>query len=300
MDRRDMLIGVGAAAAAAALRSAGAAPAPAGLPKPCLFSKMVHGHKVAELPGVLQPLGIAALDLTCRPEGHVAPERAADDLPKAVELLRGAGIAVPMITTGLTDPKQGNAEAILATAGQLNIPFAKLGYWQYGRTIDPARTLADVKAKLTDLVVLAAQHKVRLGLHNHSGNYVGAPVWDYHQLMSDLDPRWLGSYFDLGHATVEGGLGGWRINLSLMRPRLFMVAVKDFKPAGEPGKGYNPAWGPLGQGAVHWAEAFRTLKQTGFTGPISMHVEYGAEGDLTNISRDWAWLQQALKAAELG
>src|SRR5438067_7531604 len=44
-------------------------------------------------------------------------------------------------------------------------------------------------------------------IQNHSGNgYVGAAMWDIHEMIRDLDPRHMGVHFDIGHATVESGL----------------------------------------------------------------------------------------------
>ena len=46
--------------------------------------------------------------------------------------------------------------------------------------------------------------------HTHSGvGLVGAPIWDLHIIMKDLDPKLVGINYDVAHATIEGGLGGW-------------------------------------------------------------------------------------------
>ncbi len=76
--------------------------------------------------------------------------------------------------------------------------------------------------------MLAGEHKIAMGLHNHSGNYIGEAVWDTWAMIYDLDPRWTGFYYDPGHAAIEGGLGGHDVSLRLALPRLKMVAVKDF------------------------------------------------------------------------
>ena len=56
--------------------------------------------------------------------------------------------------------------------------------------------------------MLAGEHKIAMGLHNHSGKYIGEAVWDTWAMIHDLDPRWTGFYYDPGHAAIEGGLGG--------------------------------------------------------------------------------------------
>ena len=64
----------------------------------------------------------------------------------------------------------------------------------------------------------------------------------------------------------------------LIRPYLKGIAIKDFKFAEVPGKGWIPAWQPLGQGMVAFQDYFPMLKQAGFSGPVQMHFEYELGG----------------------
>jgi hypothetical protein len=75
--------------------------------------------------------GFGGIDLTVRKGGHVLPQRAAEDLPKAVSTIRGEGLEVPMITTELVTADDPTAVPILSTAGKLSIPFVKPGYYHY-------------------------------------------------------------------------------------------------------------------------------------------------------------------------
>lgn len=305
ISRRELIGAAGAAVAAGALYAQ--APGPAGgKAVPCLFSKPLGNRKVSELPAVLKDLGVDAVDLTCRSGGHVLPERVVDDLPRAHELLKSAGISIPMITTEITEADKGNTEAIVKTAAGLGIRYAKVGYYPYSESGRVLAALAEAKAKLRDVAALFKQHGVRAGYHNHSGYRVGAAMWDVWQLIQDLPPDAVGSYFDVGHATVEGGGGGWRIGMNLLMPRMIMVAVKDFK--WEKGKkDWQPEWGPMGEGMVRWKGAFTRLKQAGFAGPIALHVEYGNYGKavgsdddkatLANIRHDWGFLREQLAKA---
>ena len=74
---------------------------------------------------------------------------------------------------------------------------------------------------------LSAGIGVHMGFHNHSG-YIGGNIWDIAPVIDTLDPKWAGYYFDVRHAVVEGGDGGWRTAFSLAAPRLPMIALKDF------------------------------------------------------------------------
>jgi sugar phosphate isomerase/epimerase len=302
----------GALAVAAVAPAVKAEPAsrPAGKPVLCLFSKALQARLVKDLPGMLGGLGITAVDLTVRPGGHVLPERVKDDLPAAYEAFKSAGIAVPMITTAINDPDAGEAEAILATAAKLGIRYAKIGYYQYGDLSRIHAVLAGAKSRLKGVVALFKQYGVTAGVHNHSGaGNIGAAMWDVWDLIRDHDPAAIGSYFDLGHATAEGAAGGWNIGLHLLLSRIVIVGVKDVCYMKDPAKGWGPKWGPLGSGMVKLDEPFRTLKQSGFAGPITLHVEYGpftarADSDdermnIEFIRRDWTSVRETLKKSQL-
>ncbi|HOW69076.1 MAG TPA: TIM barrel protein [Phycisphaerae bacterium] len=311
-DRRAILKTMAAVGAAAGLNRwarAEAAARDTGKPRPCLFTKPLQNRPFAQLPEVLIKSGIDAVDLTCRSKGHVLPERVAEDLPAAHELLAKAGIAIPMITTEITDVSKGHAEAIVKTAAGLGIRHLKLGYYSYENLNRIEAALAEVKARLRDIAALCKAHGVTAGFHNHCGLRVGAGMWDIHGLIQDLPREAITSYFDLRHATVEGGDGGWRIGLGLLAPRIRMLAVKDFFWSREGQGAWKAKDVPLGEGMVRCEEALKRLKALRFAGPISLHVEYAAiersigsredQAAVESIRRDWATLKTMLGRAGL-
>lgn len=305
LNRREMLATSALAVGAATIGKGADLPARAvERPMPCLFTKPLHNRHFKDLPALLNHLGINAVDLTCRKGGHVAPERVTGDLPAAVELLKKAGISVPMVTTEITDAGKDHAEAIIKTVASVGIGFIKLGYYQYGDLHKLHERLAEVKQKLKDIAALCGQHKVKAGFHNHCGMTVGGPMWDLWLLLQDLPADQIGSYFDLRHAMVEGSEGGWRIGLALLAPRIIMVSVKDCIWQREL-KGWRVKDVPLGQGAVRVEEGFRQLNDAGFAGPISLHVEYASgnaavdsdedKQKLESIRKDWRTLADLMK-----
>lgn len=323
INRRDMLRSAGAAAATVVLAGAGLAGerddaatrtgeragggADAGPPTVCLFTKPLQNRPVADLPDLVRELGFDAVDLTCRGGGHVLPERVEDDLPRAHELLKRAGVRIAMLTTNILDADKGHAEAIVRTAARLGIPHIKLGYYQYGDLARLPETLADVRRRLEGVAALFRDHGVQAGFHNHSGTTIGAAMWDVWELIRDLPPEAIGSYFDVRHATVEGGRGGWEIGLHLLRPRIVMVAVKDFLWHHDARRGWLPDNVPLGEGMVRCEAALRVLAESGFAGPVSLHMEYGqampevgSEADRVNVEairRDHLTLRELMRKA---
>lgn len=269
----------------------------------CLFSKHLPKLNWQQLATTVKKLGFGGIDLTVRPGGHVLPERVAEDLPPAVAAIREVGLTVPMITTGLLSGNEPAARPTLQTAGKLRIPYCKPGYYKYAFA-NVRSELDKAMSEFTSLAEVSQECGVQLGFHNHEG-YIGAPIWDVANVIDSLPPKWVGYYFDIRHAVVEGGGAGWKIALNLAAPRVKMIAVKDSYPE-KTSKGWGHRNCPLGEGAVNWKAYFQALRQANFQGPISLHIEYDIAGKtpteiedntLVAIQRDFAFLQARVKEA---
>lgn len=242
----------------------------------CFFSKHLPDAGWREMARLVRETGFDGVDLTVRRAGHVLPERAAEDLPRAVEEVRAEGLPVPMITTELLSAEQPAAQPILSAAGRLGIPYFKPGYYHYAFE-DVLGELDKVSRDFRGLAALAQKHGVRAGFHNHAA-YVGAPVWDIARILEPLDPKWAGYYFDIRHAVAEGGGGAWKIAATLVAKRIMMIAVKDFYWEKTLSRGWRERNCPLGEGMVDWKQYFALLAKTGFHGPVSVHLEYAIPG----------------------
>ena len=295
MTRRTALSTL--AAAPAALAQTGAP----SKPPVCVFSKHMAQFGWDELGKKAKEIGFDGIDLTVRSKGHVEPARVAEDLPKAVGAIRGAGLSVPMITTGLLEASDPAARPTLATASKLRIPYWKPGYYRYKFDKPVNQTVEETKRSFDGLAALSKEYGVTAGFHNHSGDYYGAAVWDTREIIAQADPKIVGYYFDPGHATIEGGLAGWRISLNMVMPRLKMVALKDFYWEKDRAGKWKPVWCPIGQGMVDWPRVFATFAAAKFTGPLSLHVEYGDPKDeLPNIVKDYEFIRKHVNAAYKG
>lgn len=279
----------------AAAPLAGAAPS---RPTLCIFSKHMAQFGYDDLGKKSKEIGFEGVDLTVRSKGHVEPANAAADLPRAFEAIRSAGLSVPMITTGLLNTSDPAARPTLSTAAKLKIPFWKPGYYRYPKVDVPGtveQAVADVKPQIAGLVAMSKEYGITCGFHNHSGDYVGAPVWDTRDLIANLDPKAIGFYLDPAHATIEGGLAGWRITMNLVASRLKMVALKDFYWEKSNGK-TKLQWCPMGEGMVDWPKVFANLKTANFTGPLTLHVEYETKDELAAIAKDFEFVRKQVRA----
>ena len=304
LSRRDFIGTCSAAACSVSLGMAEASvlhPGGGYTGRLCLFSKPLPDMDWRRLAGAAKSVGFGGIDLTVRRGGHVRPERAAEDLPKAVEAIREEGLDVPMITTELISAEDPAARTILSTAAKLSIPFFKPGYYQY-KMVNVQRELEEAAGQFRELVGLSKQFGIQAGYHNHE-EYIGAPVWDMASVIHTLDSKWVGFYFDARHAVAEGGVGGWKIATNLVMPRLKMVAVKDFWWE-KTQTGWAARNCPLGEGMVDWKYLINALAAGGFQGPISLHLEYDVAGEtsankekniLAALHRDLQFLKARLR-----
>ena len=262
------------------------------------FSKHLQWLNWEQMAETAAELGFDGIDLTVREGGHVLPERVKEDLPKVARIVRKAGLDIPMITAGIVDIHSPHAEAIIRTASELGIHRYRWGWFSWSDTakapdlanflarrektsailINVPERLVELKKRVAELEELNQKFNVCAMYHNHSGSMVGASVWDLWVLLKDFDARWVSSNFDIGHATVEGGLGGWVNSTRLMAPFIRGTAIKDFKWERNAKGEWEPQWCPLGEGMVNFGAFFAMLKEAGFSGPVQLHTEYPLGG----------------------
>ena len=286
LARRAFLAG----AAALPLRSA---TQPSNKLPVCAFSKHFQWTTAREAAQLAAGIGYDALDLTVRKGGHVLPERVKEDLPKAVEAIRAAGMDAPMITAGIMDINSPNAEDILKTASSLGIKRYRWGGFRYDTAKPIPQQISEFRAMSKDLAALNRQHGVCAMYHTHSGvGQFGASMWDIWMVLKDLDHDAVSVNLDIAHATIEGGLGGWINSSRLLLPVSRGIAIKDFRWEKNAAGKWAVRWCPLGEGMVNLAEFLKIVKAENFSGPLQVHMEYrelgGADAGRPqmSISRD--------------
>ena len=270
---------------AAALASAGAVPGQKNAArKVAIFSKHLEFLEGEALAGGAAEIGFDGVDLAVRKGGHIEPERVKQDLPPLVALLRAHGLEVPMLTTDISDADTPFASDILACMTELGIHHYRWGGYKWVNDKPVTRQIEEFKPRVARLAALNARYQASAMYHTHSGvGLVGASIWDLHEILSGFDPKLVGVNYDIGHATVEGGLGGWTESLRVTGDYLRGVAVKDFLWEKSARGQWQVAWKPLGEGMVKLPLFFRMLREAQFAGPLQLHIEYplgGAEKGL--------------------
>jgi sugar phosphate isomerase/epimerase len=291
LSSRRAILQTGAAAilGGAALRSALANPTlETGKLKVAIFSKHLLFLQGAQLAQSAADMGFDGIDLAVRKGGHVEPARVKQDLPGLVALIRQHGLEVPMLTTDIADTSTPFTEDILRCMSELNIHHYRWGGFKYNHDSSISAQLDALKPRVAKLAELNARYKVGAMYHTHSGfDLVGAPIWDLHELLAGLDPAAVGVNYDIGHATVEGGFGGWIDSFRITGSYLRGIAVKDFLWEKNAKGQWRPEWKPLGEGMVNFQQFFQMVAAAHFAGPLQLHFEYplqGADEGLKTVS----------------
>lgn len=255
-----------------------------------VFSKLLKDRSIPELIDLAHSHGYGGYDLCVRPGYPVSPEDAALTLPEAVRQMAAAGLAVPLVTgpTSLTDPRQPEAEALLAALADAGVPRMKLGYFRF----DPAQSYWEqvdrARRTLENWEVLGRIYGVQLCYHTHSGNLLGLNAAALMHLLRDRDPAHIGAYLDPGHFAVNGE--PFPLALSMAAKYLSLFSFKDVLvervqvdgPSTGTGQGHGTGkvcWVAAGEGVVDWTGVFAEVKRTGFDGPVSIHCEFEVPAD---------------------
>lgn len=255
-----------------------------------VFSKHFHWLGIPAMADAAKEIGFDAIDLTVRKGGHIEPQNALTELPKAVETIRSRGLDVEMITTGITSVETPHAENILRACAASKIRYFRWGGWTYDRNVAVEAQIAQLRGTAAKLAKLVGPYNACGIYHTHSGiDQFGATIWDIHAVLKDIDPKALAINYDIGHATIEGGFGGWIDSTRLCGPLMRGVAVKDFLWEKNAKGQWRPEWKPLGQGMVDFPGFFKLLAAQSFRGPLQLHFEYPMGGaDHGNRTITWS------------
>lgn len=239
----------------------------------CAFEKPLLFLSYDATAELFAGLGFDGIEAAVRPGGHVLPERVEEDLPRFVAALKQRGLEVTILTSNIGRADQPHAEKTLRTAARLGIKRYRLDWWRYDLKRPILPQLEALRPQLKELAALNRSLGITGLYQNHAGaSMVGAPLWDVYSLIRDCDPKEIALAFDIRHATVEGGLS-WEIQFNLVKSHIGVAYFKDFVWEGRKVKNV-----PLGSGLVDPRFGV-VLRNSGFSGPISLHVEYGSGTD---------------------
>lgn len=264
--------------------------------KICIFSKHLQWLDYEEMARTAADIGFDGVDLTVRPGGHVLPQNVERDLPRAVQAIRNAGLEPLMMTTAVADPDDPMTETILRVASRQGIQYYRTDWLDYKDGMSIQENLDAYTKQLSGLAALNRKYNIRGGYQNHMGDGVGAAVWDLWMILKQVESPWMGSQYDIRHATVEG-THTWPLGLRLLSPYINTLVFKDFHWIEVNGKSRIENV-PLGQGMVEYDRYIPMLKDLKVDAPVTLHFEYdlgGAQSGTEHLSVDPEVVISAMK-----
>ena len=302
LNRREFVAGTSAAIGAATMPALASAETLT-QDKPyefCSFIKFIQDLSHEELAQTLKEIGFDGAEVTVRKGGYIAPEAAADELPKLAEAFKKHDLKINIMTTDIVDVESPHAQTILKTAASLGVQRYRMGFCRYDFKASIKPQLESLKPKFAELAALNRESGITGAYQNHTGGrYVGASFWDLQQLLNDIPVNEIGCIFDVRHAVAEGS-GAWQVYYDIIKPHISALSAKDFRWAlkKEKDKRLSPVHCPMGQGQVDYGKFFKQFKQDFESALVTLQVEYlpkaGIAANVAAIKKDFAYLKNAM------
>ncbi len=241
-----------------------------------VFSKHLQFLNYQDMAEAAAEMGFDGVDLTVRPGGHVLPEEVEDNLPLAIEKIRGVGLLGDMMATAVTDSNNPIDKKVLEIASRLNMEFYRLGYVDFNDNKPIIKSLEELNMQMKDLAALNKSLDISGSYQNHAGLRVGGEIWEVWHLLEEIAVDAIGCQYDIRHAMVEGGTS-WQNSLRLIAPQINTLVLKDFIWEKSNGK-WKIKNVPLGEGMVDFPSYFSLLKKYKINVPTTIHYEYDLGG----------------------
>lgn len=261
-----------------------------------LFSKHLQFLSIKDASKVAADMGFSGLDLTVRPKGHVAPENVKSDLPRALEIMKDAGIQCELMTTTIEGIQKQVDRDIIQTAAAGGVKYYRMNWLNYLPKQSMEVTINQYKEQLKSLSLYNKKNNIVGCYQNHAGTKIGSSYWEVKQLLEKVDPTYFGAQYDIRHAVVDGGKS-WPNGLRLLKEHIKTIVIKDFKWMHKNGE-TTLVNVPVGEGMVDFKRYFQYLKAAQLHPPVSLHLEYplgGAEKGRSSISVNEQTVFDAMK-----
>lgn len=258
-----------------------------------VFTKPWKNHSATELADLVARLGFDAIEFPLRPGFQVDLEDLPASLGKLVAVLADRGVSIASVASATTRPVFEACAQYAIPLIRIMVPVAPEGY---------LATRAIIRRRLDELVPLANEYGVRVGVQPHYDDYI-ADSSELAQLLRDYDSSAIAAIWDAAH----DGLARKHPDnaLSLLWDDLAMVNFKNAcyeradSSEADPGQ-----WkirfveGP--DGLCSWPAAAAYLRERQYTGPICLPAEYSDESDLeTKVARDLQYLRTLLRGVKV-
>jgi L-ribulose-5-phosphate 3-epimerase len=240
-----------------------------------IFEKVFEGLNYEELADAVAETGADGIEATIRNGGHIAPEAAADEVPKMSAALKARGKRILIAATSISRADEPLAEATLKLLRSQGITHYRMSHYKVKLGQPLLKQLREFAAQAKDLAALNREVGIQGLYQNHSGSstkdgYVGALGWDAAMMLEGIDPKALGLALDTRHLCKDSG-SSWHTALAVCKPHVRSIYVKDGTWQGVRGDEYKDV--PLDTGFVNRG-VFNAIRQGLEAMPLCIHMEW--------------------------
>ncbi len=117
---------------------------------------------------------------------------------------------------------------------------------------------------LREVLPVAAEHQVRLGIENVWNKFLLSPA-EMAWFIDQFESPWIGAYLDVGNVLLYGYPQQW---LRYLGKRVVGIHFKDFRKS----VGTIDGFVDLLEGDVDWPEVMKAISEIGYEGPIAAEM----------------------------
>lgn len=235
--------------------------------------------------------GFEGLELNLEEKGELSLTSTQIDFERAAETVRGAGLDIPAIATGLywtrslSSPDDGERHAGLDVARRqmrmaaamnvdhlLVVPGAVDVFFLPDKKPVPYEDAYLIAQKsLRTLADEAEAAKLVLCLENVWNRFLLSPL-EFRRFVDEIDSLLVRAYFDVGNVFEFGQPDDW---IRILGSRVSRVHVKDYKRSVGTAEGFAK----LGQGEIDWPAVMQALFDVGYDSWITAELFRGKDDD---------------------
>ncbi len=240
-----------------------------------IFEKVLEGLSYDELAEAVAKIGADGIEATIRKGGHIAPEAAADEVPKMVAALKARDKKILIAATSIQRADDPLTVSTLKVLREHGIKYYRMSHYDLRMDQPMLKQVREFAAQARDL----AQLNREIGIHglyqNHSGSsktkgYLGALGWDVAMMLEGIDPDDLGLAFDTRHLRKDTG-SSWFTAVAVCKPHIRSIYLKDGLWTGKRSDEYKDV--PLDTGFVN-RQVFDTMRSGLPPMPLCIHMEW--------------------------
>jgi sugar phosphate isomerase/epimerase len=215
------------------------------------------------------------LELTVRKVGHIAPEKAPDELPAYVAALKKKNRKITYLAMDTVRPDEPHWQNALRAAKKLGIDRYRHRGFQYDLTKPRKGQIANFTKMAKEFAAFNKELGMQAVYQIHAQpRMAGSAAWDLDMILDDIDPQYFGVAFDTQHVLVEQGLS-YENAVDVLAPRTVALCVKSFRWEEDPVTKKNvPMQVPFGQGMVKKEMVTKVIEAHGGPLPIIIHIEH--------------------------